>query len=509
MKIENKILNPDKLKKIVQYEKKKGKRIVLCHGTFDLLHIGHIKHFKEAKKLGDILIVTLTSDKFVNKGPGRPYFNEGQRLEAISSLSAVDYVSLNNEATAVKIIKFLKPNIYCKGPDYTNQKLDTTGEIVNEKKATQSYGGKILFTKSEMYSSSKLINSSRNVYSEEMLKNFSQIKNLYNFDQIKLLVEKIKKLNVLVIGETIIDEYIFCEALGKSGKEPLLTFKDLTGEKYLGGSAAIARHISEFCNKITLLSSIGEKKENFKQINNNLPRNVKFEFIKKKDSPTIVKKRFIDKISLNKVFGVYSLNDENLNKKQENELIKKIKKLSNIHDLIIVSDYGHGFITNKIAKIIAKNKKFLAVNAQINSANIGYRTIENYKKVNFIVINQKELRHELRDSQTKIEILMKILSKRQKITNLIVTRGVDGAILFNSKNNKFNYCDAFTKFAVDKVGAGDAMLSITALFLKLKASNELSLLAGSLAASQSSMTLANKTSVNKISLLKSIEHILK
>ena len=96
MKIENKILNPDKLKKIVQYEKKKGKRIVLCHGTFDLLHIGHIKHFKEAKKLGDILIVTLTSDKFVNKGPGRPHFNEGQRLEAISSLSAVDYVSLNN-----------------------------------------------------------------------------------------------------------------------------------------------------------------------------------------------------------------------------------------------------------------------------------------------------------------------------------------------------------------------------------------------------------------------------
>ena len=87
---------------------------------FDLLHVGHIKHLKKAKSLGDKLIVTVTSDRFVNKGPNRPVFNQNLRIEAIAALDSVDFVAVNDSSTAIHSIKTLKPNIYCKGKDYKN-----------------------------------------------------------------------------------------------------------------------------------------------------------------------------------------------------------------------------------------------------------------------------------------------------------------------------------------------------------------------------------------------------
>ena len=115
-----KIVSIDNLARIISKLKMKGKKVVLCHGVFDLLHIGHIKHFEEAKKLGDVLIVTLTSDQYVYKGPGRPAFNIKLRSEAIAALEAIDFVSINASPTAILPIQKIKPHIYCKGPDYKN-----------------------------------------------------------------------------------------------------------------------------------------------------------------------------------------------------------------------------------------------------------------------------------------------------------------------------------------------------------------------------------------------------
>ena len=98
------------LAEIIKNEKIKKKTIVHCHGVFDLLHIGHIKHLEKARKLGDKLVVTLTSDRYVNKGPGRPVFNESLRCEAIAALDAVDYVAINDASTAINPIKTLRPN---------------------------------------------------------------------------------------------------------------------------------------------------------------------------------------------------------------------------------------------------------------------------------------------------------------------------------------------------------------------------------------------------------------
>ncbi len=505
----NKIFSLKNLSEIIVEEKKKKKKIIHCHGVFDLLHVGHIKHLQKAKQLGDKLIVTITSDKFVNKGPGRPVFSQTLRSEQIAAIEAVDYVAINYARTATVPLKLLKPDVYCKGKDYKNQKNDITGEIKNEIKILKKFSGKIYFTEEHTFSSSRLLNRSTDFYSTKQKKYLDKIRRKVDFKKIKKSIDNFKKLKILTIGETIIDKYNFCEAIGKSGKEPILVLKESNEEQYFGGVLSIARNLSNFSDNVTLLSMLGEKKLYLKEINKFLPKTIKKDFIFKKNSPTIIKKRYVDNVSGSKLFGIYNFNDEMISKKNEHDFNKKLLSYIKKSDLVIVSDYGHGFISKRSAEIICKKSKFLAINAQVNAANIGYHTLKNYNNFNTLIINKKELRHEMRDKNTKLITLMKKLSKEKKIQNLIVTLGGNGSILYNYKKNKIFHADAYAKNIVDKIGAGDTMLSLIAPCLKSKIDIELSLLISSLAAAYSVENIGNKNSIKKIDILKNLENILK
>ena len=245
-----------------------------------------------------------------------------------------------------------------------------------------------------------------------------------------------------------------------------------------------------------------------KKLKKDLSSNIKFQFIKKKNSPTILKKRFLDNIGNKKVLGVYKINDENLEKQNEKKFNNYL--LSNLHkfDLVIVSDYGHGFISKENAKLICKNSKSVALNAQVNAANIGYHSMRKYNNINCVIINETEIRHELRDKNSKIESLMRKLTSERKIKNLIVTKGKDGSIIYNSQEKKFDYCPALANNDIDKIGAGDAMLSIAALCLNSNLDRNLSLLLGSLAAAQSVESIGNKK-IDKFKILKSLDNFIK
>lgn len=497
------------LQSVLNREKRTGKQVVLCHGVFDLLHVGHIKHLNEAKRLGNILVVTLTPDIYVNKGPNRPAFRENLRAEAIASLDSVDYVALNTGPTAISAIEKIKPNIYCKGPDYKIYHNDISGQIKNEIKAVKKFRGQVTFTKDITFSSTELINRHRNLQSDLQKLTIKRIKKNYSFSKIRKLIDNFKKLKVLVIGETIIDQYVFCEALGKSGKEPVLVLRDIKTEEYLGGAAALSRHLSQFCKHVSLLSMVGEKGEYLAKIKKKLPKNVKFKYIRKKNSPTILKRRFLDNVSNNKVLGVYTINDDSLTNEEDKLFYNTLKKILPKYDLVVVSDYGHGLISSRSANLISKLSKYLALNAQINAANIGYHGMRNYKNVDCVIINEREIRYELRDRNRKIEILMKKLSEEQNVKKLIVTQGLSGSVMYSNKDKKFNLCDAYAKSVVDKIGAGDAMLSVIALCLKCGFKKDLAMLIASLAAAHSVATMGNKDSVNKIQILKSLESLLK
>ena len=172
----NKIFAFDKLKIQIEKLKKRKKKIVLCHGVFDLFHQGHIEHLVEAKKQGDILVVTLTSDQFVKKGPGRPLFNIKQRLEHLSCINIVDFVAENLWPTAIETIKILKPNLYVKGPDYKNEKEDETKNILKEKLAVKKVNAKIFYTSGSTLSSSNIINNNINFRNENEKKYLEKLK---------------------------------------------------------------------------------------------------------------------------------------------------------------------------------------------------------------------------------------------------------------------------------------------------------------------------------------------
>ncbi len=504
-----KIKTFNEIKKRIYSLKSKKKKIVHCHGVFDLLHVGHIKHFQEAKTFGDILIITITPDEYVNKGPGRPAFNSSLRLEAIAALEAVDYVILNKWPTATKAIKIICPDIYCKGPDYKVYTDDITGKILEEENAVKSIGGILKTTEEITFSSSFLLNKFGNIYNENQksfIKKLINEKKSKNFNQD---IDKLKKLKVLIVGEAIIDQYVFCEALGKSGKEPVLVLRNLSMDQYAGGAIAIARHLSDFCRKVTLMTMIGEEKKYKDYIEKTIPENVDARYIFKEGAPTIVKRRYVDYLSKSKNLGVYSINDAPLNDRNEKELNKYLDDLLPNYDMVIVSDYGHGFISKDIAKKISSHSKFVSLNAQINAANIGYHMMNNYKGINCIIINEAELRHELRDRETDIDTLMIKLTIKLKSKFLIVTQGSSGAKLYSNDEDSFYECPAFAAEVVDKIGSGDAMLALLSCSLKVGLGSNLSLFLGSLAAAQSVESIGNSKPVSKTKLLKTFKHITK
>ena len=470
----NKIIKFNKISKYLEKIRTK-KKVVLCHGVFDLLHIGHIKHFEDSKKKGDILIVSVTPDIYVNKGPTKPFFNEKLRLHAVAALNCVDYVVLNESVTAIEIIKEVKPNIYSKGRDYQNKKNDITGNIQNEIDAVKVNRGNVFFTNNITFSSSALINSAFNIYSKSQKSSINKIKNQYSLKKIYKLLEKFKKIKVLVIGETIIDKYNFCEAIGKAGKESTLIYRNLSSEEYIGGAAAVARHLSSFCNKIKLITLVGRNKKEKNFIKKRLPKNISLETVGNYKFKTIKKTRFVENSNNHKIFGLDEIPDEPLTKFDQINFEKKLRKELTKHDLVIVSDYGHGLISKKTADFICKKSKFLSVCTQINASNSSYHTVENYKNFHSLIFNERELRHELRDRSSGIEKLMLKLTSKNQIKNLIVTQGSNGSKLFCKSLNKFYSSPAYALEVKDKVGAGDAMLSIISLCLKSKMDENLSL----------------------------------
>lgn len=141
------------LGKIAETLHREGKTIVQCHGCWDILHLGHVRHFEQAKAYGDILIVTVTSDKFVNKGKGRPIFDQAQRAEMAQAIACVDYVAISDYPDASTSIGYIKPDFFAKGIDYADK-----GTSQVERAAVKSNGGMLVFTTTEKYSTTEIIN---------------------------------------------------------------------------------------------------------------------------------------------------------------------------------------------------------------------------------------------------------------------------------------------------------------------------------------------------------------
>jgi len=481
--------------------------IAQCHGCFDLLHPGHIKHFEAAKKIADVLIVTLTPDRFVNKGPGRPVFNEHLRLESIGALEVVDYVVLNKWPTAVEVIRLLKPDFYVKGQDYKEKEKDITKGIFKEEDAVKSIGGELHFTEEITFSSSSLINTHFNPHTEKTQEYLAAFKRKNSAEKVNQELEKLKDISVLIIGDTIIDEYHYCQPLGKSTKSPNISAVYLKQKTFAGGVLAVANHVSQFAGKVELVTVLGKENSQRELIDSKLSSKVSEKYFYREDGPTNTKRRYLDTYLDIKLFEVTFMNDRHISEKLEKEIISYLKPAVKKHDMVLVTDFGHGFITPGIIQFLKSSGKYLAVNAQTNSNNYGYNYITRYKHVDFVSIDERELRMPFSDNHGELDMLIKKLAKTTHTEKIQITLGASGSKIF--AKNKFHFTPAFATSIRDSVGAGDAVLSVTALCAYNDVSPEIISFVGNCVGALAVQVIGNEHPVYKKDLTKFIQHFLK
>ncbi len=491
-------MNEKNIKEIRDLKKNK-KKIVLCHGVFDFLHIGHITYFEQAKKYGDILVVSVTDDRYVNKGPLRPIFKINDRLNFLKKIKIVDYVLKSEYETAELIIEKIKPNVYCKGPDYKNKEI-LDKNLKKEIKTLKKNKGKFITVSHEKYSSSEIISrSSLELSNKNLSKYLQKIRAKYTKLQIINELSKIRKIKSLVLGEIIIDKYNFADAVGRSGKDPMMVFRLKNEKSFLGGSGYIANLSSSLNDQTKHIFHVGENNSHLKFIKKKLSKKIRYEVLKKTNSPTITKTRYVDYYKNNKIIGFYDINEDPLSKIEELKYIKKISKHKNDVDLIILADYGHGEISNSTIKYLQKNYNKIYINTQLNSFNYGSHNLKKFSKVDTLCINEGELRFELRDKKNSVNYLVNKYKKNFKCKNLIVTQGKFGATLFTNDKKKF-FCPAFDVNPIDTIGSGDTLFTVISLCLAARINPELSILFSSVAAGLSTQNMGNNFNLNISSL---------
>lgn len=503
-----KIHSLDDLAKVVERLKAQGKTVVHCHGVFDLLHIGHIRHFENARRLGDVLVVTLTQDQHVNKGPGRPAFPEALRAEAIASLNVVDYVAVNRWPNAIETLKLLKPSLYVKGSDYRDPTKDLTGGIALEEAAIKSVGGKLVFTDDITFSSSTLLNRHMSTLSDDVRRYLDGFIARRTPEQVISYLQNAAKLKVLIIGETIIDEYQYGEAIGKSSKEPTLVVKSLNTEVFAGGILAVANHVASFVDNVTLISMLGDRDSREPFVRSKLRENVQTRFLYRKDSPTLVKRRVIDQYTFTKLLEVYDINDTRLDPGDEDRLCALLAEEVPRYDLVIVGDFGHEMLTTRAREVLCAHAKFLAVNTQANAGNLGYHTVSEYPRADYISLAEAEIRIEARNRRGDIRPIVLNVAKKLSCPQMMVTRGKAGCLGWSPQEG-FVEVPALATKVVDRVGAGDTSLALTSLCAVQGAPLEIMGFIGNVAGAEAVATVGHRRYIERSSMLKHLEVLMK
>jgi len=484
-----------------------GQTVVQCHGVFDLMHIGHIRHFHEARKAGDVLVVTITPDRFVNKGPHRPVFTEALRAEAIASLDCVDYVAVNKWPMAVEAIRLIKPDVYAKGADYRDAATDHTGGIALERQAVEAHGGKLIFTDEITFSSSTLINRHMSNFPDEVNEYLGGFREKNPANAVTDLLQNAGRLRALVIGEAIIDEYQYCETLGKSGKEPILAAQYRRSERFIGGSLAVANHVASCAGEVTLLTLVGGEDSHEALIRSKLAPNVTPIMIPMPGAATLVKRRFIESYPFQKLFEIYVM-DEDAAEAREADLCAKLDEIIAGFDVVIVTDYGHGMLGPRVVALLCDKARCLAVNVQVNAGNHGFNTVSKYRRADFVSLSEKEIRLEARSPSGDLRKIVAGVAEGLKCSRILITRGSKGCLCYDPSEGFFEV-PGFAIRTVDRVGAGDAVFGIASLCAALKAPIEVIGFVGNAVGTQAVGIVGNERFIERAPLIKHIEALLK
>ncbi|MDX1965736.1 MAG: PfkB family carbohydrate kinase [Planctomycetaceae bacterium] len=505
--VRRKILPISRLAGIVEESSSKGLKTVHCHGVFDPIHVGHIRHFEQARKFGDVLVVTVTPDRHVNKGPHRPIFPEQLRAEAVAALEVVDYVGINEWPTAVECIRALKPTVYVKGGEFRSG-FDRTGALGAEAEAVESLGGRIDFTDDITFSASRLVNRHLGVFSEEARDYLIDFTARFAPADVVSVLERVQQTKVLVVGDAIVDEYVYCEAIGKSSKEPTLVVKQQFMERFAGGALAVANHLASFVDRVDLVTMLGTDEHSERFVRDQLRPQVLPRFLHRPDAPTILKRRYVESYFLNKLFEVYELEDTRLDPALEDAFALEAGRGLEEYDLVLACDFGHGTVGAPTIRRLCDGARYLVLNTQSNAGNLGYHTVSHYPRADFVCVAENEMRLEARDRRGDLREIMLQVAERLHVDRMVVTRGKHGCLTY-SRADGFREVPAFAGQVVDRVGAGDAFLSVASLCMVAGVPMEVAGFIGNVAGAEAVATVGNRTPLQRATFLRHLEHLLK
>ena len=432
---------------------------VLADGAFDGLHFGHIAHLQEARRLGDRLVVALAMDEAVQqrKGAGRPKFSFQQRLSMLQALTVVDDVVPCVDS--YQTVDALRPDIYVKGQEY--QGVEGHRQLKRVTELVESYGGRVAFVGETLASSTELIH--------DLVPVTSAVLNLKTTRaEVEAWLDKAKLVNPYLLGESIVDQYVYVQPEQKSPKEEVITYRETAKEVFAGGIRAIDAHMGESTTSPVILHY----------------------------SKSIVKTRYVSMPFHRKVFSVVGTH----------EIPAHVGAIPS-EGLLVVGDYGHGLIPIRAAaKQIGDTADFLALMVQSNSLNWGFNLLTKWTRADYFVVDEQELRLAKSDRWAPLKDLLKAEHHRLDAKLSAVTLGHNGCLVYDG--GTFLELPALTSRVVDRMGAGDAFFAWTAALAYVSAPLEVIALVGNIAGAIKVGTVGNKEPVTMVQVKRWAKGIL-
>ncbi len=460
----------------VEMARSHGKTIVQCHGCFDIVHPGHIRYLEFARRQGDVLIVSLTGDSGMDKGPQRPYIPQELRAENLAALMFVDYVYINPAPIANEVLSRIRPEFYVKGREYEHS---TDSGFLSEKNVVEEYGGRIIFSSGEIvFSSSELIEQMP--HNNEAESQHLQIvcrRHEIDSQTINQTLDRFRDLRVLVVGDIVIDRYVLCDAMGVASESPMMSLVHRDERSYVGGAAVVARHVAALGAKAFLLSAGCKDEQGAMVANVLMEEGVESELIECR--PAMVEKtRFLAEDT--KLFKVDRAQRQPLDSVAERQAAAILEKESKVADAVIFCDFGYGMITGSLLNRILPT---LRHNVSTITADVsgGRNSLLDFRHVDLLCPTEREVRATLNDHDSGLSSIAWNLLAQTQAKNIFVTLAKHGMVVFErgsqdrqsaewSGRLKSEQLPAFNPHVVDLLGCGDAMLSASTLALAAKAS---------------------------------------
>ncbi len=437
--------------------------VIMCHGMFDIVHPGHLRHLMYAKGQADILIASVTADVHNQKANFRPYVPEELRAMNLAALEVVDYVIIDRNPTPIENIKRLQPDFFAKGYEYFAGSVPPKTQ--EEIDALEGYGGEIVFTPGDVvYSSSALIEAGPPKLALEKLLALMHSEGV-TFADLRKTIAALAGLRVHILGDTIVDSYSYCSLLGATAKSPTFSVKHERSDMFVGGAAVVAKHMKAAGADVSFSTVLGDDVLKDFVLEDLADAGVTCHAVVDHTRPTTHKERFI--ASGHKMLQVDRVDNHPVSARAVKELVDSTRRARG--DVVIFSDFRHGIFNRQTIGPLREGISPEGLTVADSQVSNRWGNILDFTDFDLITPNEREARFALGDQDSVVRPLALELFRQARCQYLILKVGERGIISYRRPGpmpRDFFTVDSFVEHLVDPVGAGDALLAYASLSLK-------------------------------------------